>query len=124
MPEKSVGRLKLSHGFRYAGPVGRDEIAPRPTVVRTERSDLRQREAGTLAAPDDKRLVDGVLVVDPLPRGRPGRDQHTHVLPVPQHVGVDADDRRGLTDAQTGHVRALLGLRVLSGSCLQVDLKK
>jgi hypothetical protein len=115
VPEEAVGRLELPHVVRDAGAVILDDSASRRAVVRAQHPDLRERETRALAAPDHARAADRVVVVDALARRRTRRDQHAHVLPVPQDVGLDADEGGHLTDPQCGHANT---------PCLQVDLKK
>jgi hypothetical protein len=79
VPEKAVGRLELPHVVRDAGAVILDDSA-----------------------------ADRVVVVDALARRRTRRDQHPHVLPVPQDVGLDADEGGYLTDTQCGHANTRL----------------
>ncbi|GGH33821.1 hypothetical protein GCM10010921_01070 [Microbacterium album] len=59
---------------------------------------LGEAHADALAGLDDAEATDVLLGVDPMARWGAIRDDHAHIVPVPQHVGVDADASRSLTD--------------------------
>jgi hypothetical protein len=96
------------------GYLASKDVLPAGPVSVQQRPDCWDGQAGLAAAHDDAGTGDLLLAVRPVAVDPPLGLQQAFVLPVPQYVRVDPEQRRELADVHPV---------TLSRPCPQVDLK-
>lgn len=106
--QELISLVQLHQGTLDLGALGGDQLGPSRHACGGKGPDFGQRHAGALAYPDQSCPGEQFVVVDAVPTDRARRVQQSHVLPVPEHVGLDAEHGCGIADKSiVGHLLAL-----------------